>query len=122
MARCVSARCEESHAGSHFCIILDELPVLPRRKNLSDALARGAAAFRQFLDPTGLCPPLVFGTVDNQLGVGEDGSVGAFLHQPPDMIGMEMRDQDRADLVAVDTGGIHVAGQVCGVSLPLAYA
>jgi len=33
---------------------------------------------------------------------------------------MKVRDQDRADLIAVDTGGLHVGRQVRCVRLPLA--
>ena len=68
----VSDSREEPDARSHFGIILDELPVLPRRKNVTDALAGRPAAFRQFLDPIGLRPPLVFRAVDDQFGIGED--------------------------------------------------
>ena len=93
MTGCVADRGEEPDARRHFGIIIHKLPVLPRRKNISDALAGGPAAFCQLLDPTRLRPPLVFRPVDDQLGIGEDGRVGAFLHQPPDMIGMKMRDR-----------------------------
>src|SRR6202046_4199843 len=116
----VANRREEPDARSHFGIILDELPVLPSRKNVSDALACSPAAFRQLLDPTGLRPPLVFGAVDDQFGIGEDGRVGAFLHQSPDMVGMKMRDRDGADLAAIDTSSLHIGRQVRGVCLPLA--
>jgi hypothetical protein len=51
---------EEPDARSHFGIILGELPVLPRGKDVCDALACGSAAFRQLLDATRLRPPLVF--------------------------------------------------------------
>src|SRR3984885_15652752 len=120
MARRMSDRREEPDAARHFGVILDKLPVLPRRKNVSDTLAGRSAAFRQLLDAAGLRPPLVFRAIDDQFGVGEDGGIGAFLHQPPDMIGMEMRDQNRADLAAVDTASLHVGRQVGGVGLPLA--
>ena len=110
MARSMAGCREEPDSWSHFGVILNEFPVLPGRKNVGDALASGPAAFRQFLDPTRLRPPLVFHAVDDQLGIGEDGGVGAFFHQSPNMIGMEVRDQDRADLAAVDTGGVHVGG------------
>ena len=53
-------RREEPDARSHFGIILDELPVLPRRKNVSDAFAGRLTAFGQFLDSTRLGPPLLF--------------------------------------------------------------
>jgi hypothetical protein len=38
------------------------------------------------------------------------------------MIGVEMRDEDRANLTAVDAGGLHVGRQVSGVRLPLSDA
>src|SRR6476661_7383895 len=102
MTRRVADRCEQPDAGSDLSVILDKPPVLPRREYIGDALAGGPAAFSQFLDPAGLRPPLVFSAVDDQFGIGKDGRVGALLHQSPDVIGMEVRDQDRTDLAAVD--------------------
>ena len=122
MAGRVAGRREQANAGSDFRAVVDQLPVFPGRKHGGDALAGGSAALRQLLDPARIGPPIVFRAVDDQFGVRENGGVGALLHQPPDVIGMEMRDENRADLSAIDARGLHIGGQVGGVGLPLADA
>ena len=119
MARRVAGRGDHAHAGRDFGVVFDEPPVLPAREDIGDALARRFARLGKFLDPAGLGPPVIFRAADDELGIREDGRVGALLHQAPDMVGMEMRDQDGADLRLVDAGGEHVGGQIGGVRLPL---
>ena len=80
----------------------------------------GPATFGQQLDPARVGPQVILDTVDDQFGLGKHGSVRAPLHEAPDMVRVEMRDQDRADLAAIDAGRLHVGRQMGGVGLPLA--
>src|SRR6476661_9337970 len=106
MAGGMAGRRKQADAGGYFRVVLDQLPVLPGRKHIADALAGGLAAFRQLFDAAGFGPPFVLGAADDQLGVGENGGVGALLHQAPDVVGMEMRDEDGADLAAIDPSSL----------------
>src|ERR1700690_1088116 len=102
MAWRVAISVEDSDAWRDFSAAVDELPVLPFRKVLGDASPCGLAAFGQLVDAPGLSPELVLDAVRHKLGVGERWRVGPFLHQTPDVVRMEMRDEHGADVVAID--------------------
>ena len=51
---------------------------------------------------------------------GKTGLLVPFSIKPEDVVGMEMRDQDRADLRRVDTGRLHAVEDTLRGRLPLA--
>src|SRR5579872_3831246 len=102
MAGRVTVGIENSYARSDFSAALDELPVLPFWKILCDAASSGLTAFGKLVDATVLGPELIFDAVDDEFGVRERRRVRPFLHQAPDVVRVEMRDQNRADVGEVD--------------------
>src|SRR3984957_21257547 len=105
MARRMAISVEDPDAWRDFGAALDELPVLPLREILGDAPPCGFAAFGQLVDAPILSPELVLDAVRHKLGVGECRRVGPLLHQTPDMVRMEMRDEHSADVVVIDARG-----------------
>ena len=94
----VAGRIDEADAGGNLLLAFDQLEILPGREHGVDARAERLAGLGQLLDPARLRPPFVLGGAHDQLGVGEHGRIGALLHQAEDVVGMEVRDQDGADL------------------------
>ena len=115
----VAGHRDDTDARRDLGPVLDERPVLPGREDVCDPLRGGAAPFGKLLDAARVGPPVVFDRVHDELGVREDRRVGAPLHEAPDVIGVEMRDEDRADLRVVDPGRLHVGRQIGRVGLPL---
>src|SRR3954452_6997808 len=119
MARRMAKRFEDLNAGHDLSATFDKPPILPCGKDIGDALSCGAPALRQFLNSAWLRPEIVLRTVDHQLRLRKDGSIGSPLHQAPDMVRVEMRDEDCADLRAINSARSHIARQVSRVRLPL---
>src|SRR3954464_10859617 len=115
MAGRVTGSLEDLDPRSDLRATFNEPPVVPGRKDVGDALAGGPAALRQFLDATRFRPEPVLGTVHHQFSLWKHGVVCALLHQAPDMVRVEMRNQDCADLAAIDAGSLHVGWQMRGI-------
>src|SRR5262249_31110349 len=52
-------------------------------------------------------PPSVFGSRNDDLGIGEQWRVGT-AQQPENVVGMKVRNQDRLDPSRIDAGRLHV--------------
>ena len=85
-----------------------------------DAPRQSLARLGQPVDHRRVGPELVFDVRDDDFGIGIDRLVGLLFHQPENVVGMEVRDQDGVDLGGIDAGGLHVGHELAGGRLHLA--
>ena len=110
----VAGRADEADAGRDLGLAGHLADVLPGREHGLDAAAPGPCA----LPAAGRSPPGRSRTCIPRpttmiSAFGIDRLVGVLLHQPEDVVGMEMRDQDGVDLGGIDAGRLHVGHRAC---------
>ncbi len=119
MAGRVAGRVDELDAGRDVRLAGDLADVLPGREHRLDATRQSLARLRQPVDHRRIGPELVLHIRDDDLGVRIDRLVGVLLHQPENVVGMAVRNQDGVDLGRIDTGGLHVGRELAGGRLHL---
>ena len=119
MARRMTGRVDEADARSHLGLARDLADVLPGREDGLDATRQSFSRFGQPIDHRRVGPEFVFNVRDGQLGIREHRLVGFLFHQPEDVIGMAVGDQNRIDLGGIDPGRLHVAHHLAGGGLHL---
>ena len=98
---------------------IDELPVATRRRSSAMRLPAARRPSANFSTPTSTVHHLYSAPLTISSALGKTGRVGAFLHQPRDMIGMECRPKIVLIWLRSIQAALHVGRQVRGVGLPL---
>ena len=88
--------------------------VFPGREHGLNAPRQSLPGFRQPVDDRRIGPELVFHVGDDDLRVREYRLVGVLFHQPENMIGMAVRDENGVDRGGVDTRRFHVGHHLAG--------
>src|SRR4051794_4461958 len=101
MTRRVAGRADEADAGCNLGLTAHLANVFPGRENGLNAPRQSLPGFRQPVDDRRVGPELVFHVGDDDLRVREYRLVCVLFHQPENVIGMTVRDEN-----GVDRGGV----------------
>ena len=104
----MARRSQASNARQDLDVVPHPRDVRPDRQRRLDAPRQSVPAVRQHREDLRVGPEVVLRRRHDDLAFGKHLGVGVRLHQAEDVIGMEMRNQDRVDVVGTKACRRHV--------------